>query len=114
VVEKLIAVLRAKSGDRGVVRYLGKNHGRKFCNLRTQYNKSVPATLKSTKEIAYCGAVISTVGSIAVARYISLSMGTQNQSNTVFFPEKTLSMYPPNGFTMTVTIARNRPYWTIL
>jgi hypothetical protein len=41
-------------------------------------------------------------------------MGTKNQSSTVFFPEKTLSMYPPNGFTMTVTIARNSPYWTIL
>jgi hypothetical protein len=34
VVEKLIAVFRERSGVRGVVRYWGKNQGRKRWNLR--------------------------------------------------------------------------------
>jgi hypothetical protein len=40
VVEKLIAVFRAKSGDNGVGWYCGKNQGRFCCILRMANNKS--------------------------------------------------------------------------
>jgi hypothetical protein len=78
------------------------------------YNKSVPDRLKSTKDTAYWVEVISTFESMAVTRYISRSTGRHNRSNTVFCLEKTLSVYPPNGFTRAVTTAKNRTNCKIL
>jgi hypothetical protein len=79
-----------------------------------EYNKIVPTKLKSTKHTAYWVEVISTFESMAVRRYISRSTGTHNRSSTVVCLEKTLSMYPPKGFTRAVTTAKNRMYCKIL
>jgi len=68
VVEKLTAVFRARSGDKGVVWYWGKYQGSKRCIRRMTYNRNVPTRLKSKKQIAYSLPVISISGSTNVIR----------------------------------------------
>jgi len=68
VVEKLMLVFTARSGDSGVVWKLEKNYGKKRCSLRMEYKASVQKRPKSKKHVAYSENVISRAGSVPVMR----------------------------------------------
>lgn len=68
VVEKLMLVFIARSGDSGVVWTLEMNHETKRCSLRMAYNVSVEERPKNAKQVAYSPNVVSTAGSVPLMR----------------------------------------------
>jgi hypothetical protein len=98
VVEKLIAVFRARSRDNSVAWYCGKNQGRNCCIRRMEYNRSVPAKPKSTKHVAYslAGHLQSRTQPRRCDRGAAQREGIR-RSSTVRCLEKTRSMYAPRG-----------------